>query len=79
MCASMAATLDKPLKRELQLGHQTYTVTISPLGVRIVEKGRRLGQEVSWEDILTGEAKMQSDLRKSLLDLGDPSQKRRIE
>lgn len=75
----MTATLDKPIKRELQLGHQVYTVTISPLGVRIVQKGRRLGQEVSWEDILNGEAKMQSDLRKSLLDLADPSQKHRTE
>lgn len=69
--------LDKPLKRELQLGRQVYTVTIHPLGVRIVEKGRRTGHEVSWDDILNGDVKVQSELRKTLLDLGDPSQKRR--
>lgn len=58
--------LDKPIKRELQLGEQVYTVTISALGVRIVPKGRRLGQLVSWRDLLDGAPQLEAQLRHSL-------------
>jgi hypothetical protein len=35
----MATKLDKTLKRELDLDGRLYTVTISPEGVKVVEKG----------------------------------------
>ena len=62
----MSTILDKPLKRELHLGDEVYTLTITPLGVRIVPKGRRNGQEVSWEDILNGGVELKADLARSL-------------
>ena len=37
--------LDKPLRRELMLGDQAYTLTIDPTGLKLVEKGRRNGVE----------------------------------
>ena len=62
----MATKLDKPIKRELELDGRLYTVTISPDGVRIVEKGRRKGQEISWHSIVSGDARLNEDLRISL-------------
>ena len=62
----MAAKLDKPIKRELDLDGQTYTVTISPEGVRIVPKGRRKGHEISWQTIISGDAELTQQLKISL-------------
>jgi hypothetical protein len=44
--------LDKPLRREVQIGDQAYTLTISPEGLKLVEKGRRNGVERSWNELL---------------------------
>jgi hypothetical protein len=62
----MATRLDKPLKRELELDGKLYTVTLSPDGVKVVEKGRRKGQELSWRDIIAGDAALSRDLQISL-------------
>ena len=48
--------LDKPLRRELTLGEQAYTLTIDPTGLKLVEKGRRNGVEMRWADLVTGAA-----------------------
>ena len=39
----MATKLDKAIKRELEVEGKLYTVTISPAGVKVVEKGKRKG------------------------------------
>lgn len=52
----MATKLDKAIKRELVLGDKTYTITISPEGVKAVEKGKRNGRELSWATIIIPEA-----------------------
>ncbi len=62
----MTTKLDKPLKRELALHDKLYTVTISPEGVKVVEKGKRLGQELSWESIVSGDAALRESLRLSV-------------
>ena len=67
----MAAKLDKAIKRELVLGGEHYTVTISPEGVRIVPKGRRTGHEISWQTILSGDAELTQQLKISLDALAD--------
>ena len=67
----MAAKLDKAIKRELVLGGEHYTVTISPEGVRIVPKGRRKGHEISWQTILSGDAELTQQLKISLEALAD--------
>jgi len=48
--------LDKPLRRELTIGEQAYTLTIDPTGLKLVEKGRRNGVEMRWADLVTGAA-----------------------
>jgi hypothetical protein len=62
----VAIRLDKTIKRELALGGQLYTVSMSPEGVRIVPKGKRKGHEISWETLLSGDAELRRDLNMSL-------------
>ena len=62
----MTTRLDKPLKREVDIDGRPYTVTISPDGVTVVEKGKRLGQELAWRDIVNGDARLRRDLTISL-------------
>ena len=62
----MATPLTKPIKRELEIDGKPYTVTISPEGVKVVEKGKSRGQELSWQTIVSGDAALTQDLRISL-------------
>jgi hypothetical protein len=58
--------LDKPLKRELTVGGQDYTLTIHPDGLKLVEKGKRNGLELLWKDILSGDAGLAAALQASV-------------
>ena len=62
----MATKLEKALKRELDIDGKPYTITISPEGVKVVEKGKRNGQELSWRSIVSGDAKLAEDLTLSV-------------
>ena len=62
----MPTRLDKTIKRELQLGEKLYTVTITPEGVKITPKGGRRGHEITWEELLRGDADLRRDLNISL-------------
>jgi hypothetical protein len=62
----VATRLEKALKRELEIDGKPYTVTISPDGVKVVEKGKRNGQELSWRSIVSGDAKLAEDLTLSV-------------
>ena len=68
----MATKLDKSIKRELELDGKLYTVTIGPAGVKVVEKGKRKGQEVSWHSIASGDAALTESLKISV-DATDPA------
>lgn len=62
----MATKLDRPLKREIEVNGRAYTITISPDGLKLVEKGRRKGHELSWRAIVTGDAALAVALNASL-------------
>ena len=62
----MATKLDKPIKRELEIEGTTYMVTVSPEGVKLVEKGKRKGHELSWKALVSGDAALAAGLRASL-------------
>jgi hypothetical protein len=62
----MATKLDKAIKRELVLGDKTYTITIAPDGVKVVEKGKRNGKELSWSTIVSGDATLNENLKISV-------------
>ena len=62
----MTTKLDKPIKRELDHDGVLYTVTISRDGIRVVEKGKRKGHDVSWATIISGDAELNEALRISV-------------
>jgi len=62
----MATKLDKVLKRELEIDGQAYIAAISPEGVKVKEKGKRKGREISWRAIISGDASLHQDLNVSL-------------
>jgi len=62
----MATKLEKAIKRELEHDGVLYTVTISPDGVRVVEKGKRNGRELSWASIISGDAELTEALKLSI-------------
>lgn len=51
----MTTKLDRPLKREISIDDKAYTLTIDAEGLKLVEKGRRNGQALTWKAILAGE------------------------
>ena len=65
----MATKLEKPLKRELSIDGKPYMLTIEPLGMKLVPKGKRKGHEITWKELLGGQAALAGALNASL----DPS------
>ena len=62
----MATKLDKSIKRELEHNGKLYTITIAPDGVKVVEKGKRNGKELSWNSIVSGDATLNENLKISV-------------
>jgi hypothetical protein len=58
--------LDKPLRRELRIGDQPYTLTITPEELKLVAKGRRKGLVLRWADLVSGDAALAAALHASL-------------
>lgn len=62
----MTTPLEKTIKREMELDGKTYTVQMGPDGVKVTEKGKRKGQEISWRAIISGDASLAQDLNVSI-------------
>jgi len=63
----MATVLDKPLKRLVSVDGVDYTVVLDAEGFRLTAKGKRKPQvELSWRDLLSGEAALDVALNASL-------------
>jgi hypothetical protein len=62
----MTTKLDKPLKRELNVDGETYTLTIASEGLKLVLKGKRKGYELAWKDLVSGQAALAVALNASL-------------
>jgi hypothetical protein len=62
----MTTKLDKELRREIEIKGKPYTLAISPKGLKLTEKGRRKGQELVWEDLVSGQAAMAVALNASV-------------
>jgi hypothetical protein len=62
----MATKLDKALKREIQIDGKPFMLTITPEGLKLVPKGKRNGQELSWSALVSGEAALATALNASL-------------
>jgi hypothetical protein len=62
----MTTRLSAPVKRELDIDGDKYTLTVSPEGFKLVLKGRRKGIELSWRSIVSGDAALTTALNASL-------------
>ena len=62
----MTTKLERPIKRELEHAGVVYTVSITPDGIKVVEKGKRKGRELSWDSIISGDAELSEALRISI-------------
>jgi len=58
--------LDKPLRREVRIGDESYTLTVDPEGLRLVRKGHRKGLDLRWEALVNGDAALATALQASL-------------
>ena len=54
----MATKLDKQLKREIDVEGKAYMLTLSPEGLKVTEKGKRKGHEVSWKSLVNGNGEL---------------------
>jgi len=50
----------------LELDGKVYTIAIGPDGIKVTEKGRRNGPEVSWRSIISGEQALTEGLKASV-------------
>ena len=66
----MATKLDKALRRELEIDGTAYMITMAPEGLKITEKGHRKGIELTWKDLLSGQAALAASLNASIEKLG---------
>ena len=73
----MTTKLGGPLKRELEIEGQLYTLTITPDALKLVPKGRRKGYELGWKALVSGEAALASALNASLVEApaSDPTER----
>jgi hypothetical protein len=62
----MTTRLEKPLKREISVGGKPYIVTLTPEGLKLTAKGKRKGQELTWEALLNGDAGLAAALNASV-------------
>lgn len=62
----MTTKLEGQLKREIAVGDEAYTLTLSPAGFLLARKGRRKGLEIRWADLVSGEAALANALNASL-------------
>ncbi len=53
---AMTTALDKALRREITINERTYTLTIDPSGMKLVEKGRRNGIGKTWRELLVDDS-----------------------
>ena len=66
----MRTKLDGPLRREVDIKGQAYTLTVDPDGLKLVPKRRRKGLELQWTALVSGDAALAAALQGSLETLG---------
>jgi hypothetical protein len=59
--------LDKPLRREVTIDGEAYTLVVDPLGLKLVRRGHRKGREIHWRDIVNGDLAIATALNASVI------------
>jgi hypothetical protein len=63
----MTTKLNSAFKRELDVNGEKYTLTLTPDGFRIVQKGKRKGIELQWASLVNGDAALATALNAATL------------
>ena len=63
----MTTKLQNAFKRELDLNGEKYTLTVTPEGFKLVQKGKRKGIELAWASMVNGDAALATALNASTL------------
>jgi len=63
----MTTKLNSAFKRELDVNGEKYTLTLTPDGFRIVQKGKRKGVELQWAALVNGDAALATALNAATL------------
>jgi hypothetical protein len=58
--------LDKPLKRALSVDGRDYVIVLTPDALKITRKGHRLGVELKWLNLVSGESALAVALHASI-------------
>jgi hypothetical protein len=58
--------LDKPLKRALKIDGRDYVITLTPDALKITRKGHRVGVELEWLNLVSGESALAVALHASI-------------
>jgi hypothetical protein len=58
--------LDKTLKRLLRINGRDYVITLTPDALKITRKGHRLGVELKWPELVSGESALAVALHASI-------------
>ena len=67
----MVTKLHGLLKRELEIKGRAYVVSLDESGIKLTLKGHRLGQELKWDDLASGDAALATALNASLAKAND--------
>jgi hypothetical protein len=59
------------LKREVTIKGRAYVVALDDDGIKLTLKGRRKGQQVQWDDLVSGDAALAVALSASLAQAND--------
>jgi len=62
----MTTSLDKTLRRQINVKGQDYIIALSPEGLKITLKGKRKGVELSWSALVSGDAALAVALNASV-------------
>jgi hypothetical protein len=62
----MTTKLEKQLRREVNIAGEAWVITITPQSLKLTRKGRRLGIELEWKDLVSGDAAMAAALNASV-------------
>jgi len=67
----MVTALHGTLRRELIIKGHAYVVTLDEQGIKLTLKGHRKGQQLLWNDLVTGEVALAIALNASLAQSGE--------
>ncbi len=71
----MTTPLDKTIKRSLQIKGREYVAVLSPESVKLTLKGHRIGVELKWIDLVSGDAALATALQASIGKLTEDKQR----